>query len=221
MNGTATFLVMGDTVDGLEQVARSEFGLEVVRRLPVIGSFSSSVLSFVAADHRHYVIKRHWARNQADREAAALTALADHPDVPALLATSERGGALTLLIEGRDSLPWERVETARPEMLLRLGRSVGQLHRTEAASFDGLPSWHSLLVGKADRYATMIGSNEGELVMLARTVLERHLSEVPDSDRPQLVHFDLRPGNVLVRQGRLVAIIDFEACRLAMSRPSR
>jgi aminoglycoside phosphotransferase (APT) family kinase protein len=36
---------------------------------------------------------------------------------------------------------------------------------------------------------------------------------VPQSDEPCLVHFDLRPGNVLVRDGRLVGIIDFESCR--------
>lgn len=204
---------MGERVGDLEQIARAEFGLAVVTRLPVTESFSSSVLSFVADDHRHYVIKQHWARNKADREAAALTALAEHPDVPSLLAMSELGGTLTLLIEGRDGVPWEHVGDARPEMLHRLGASIGQLHRTAAASFDGQSSWHSLLVGNADRYLTMISGDDGELAAQARTVLERHLGEVPDSDLPQLVHFDLRPGNVLVRDGRLIAIIDFEACR--------
>lgn len=204
---------MAERVEELEQIARSAFGLEVVKRLPVTESFSSTVLSFVADDRRHYVIKQHWARNMADREAAALTALADHPDVPSLLASSERGGVLTLLIEGRDGVPWEHVADASPQMLHRLGRAIGRLHRSDATSFDRWPSWHSLLMGKADRYVTMIGGDDGELAMLGRTVLERHLAEVPDSDRPRLVHFDLRPGNILVRDGELVAIIDFEACR--------
>jgi aminoglycoside phosphotransferase (APT) family kinase protein len=204
---------MAEDAEALEQIARAEFGLEVAMRLPVTESFSSSVLSFVADDHRHYVLKQHWARNKAEREATALTALAEHPDVPSLLATSDRGGTLTLLIEGRDGVPWEHVGDAQPALLQRLGRSIGQVHRTAAASFDGQPTWHSLLVGNADRYVTMIGGDDGELATQAHTVLERHLGEVPDSDRPQLVHFDLRPGNVLVRDGQLVAIIDFEACR--------
>ena len=200
-------------MDELEHAARFEFGLDVVTRLPITESFSSSVLSFIAADNRHYVLKRHWARNKAEREASALRALDDHPDVPALLATSDREDTLTLLIEGLDATPWVHVETSPTELLARLGSAMARMHRTPAESFDGMESWHGLLIGNADRYVAAIGADDAELAERARTLLGRHLAEVPSSREPCLVHFDLRPGNVLVRDGRLVGIIDFEACR--------
>lgn len=203
----------GAAVDQLEDVARSDFGLDVVTRLPISESFSSTVLSFVAHDGRHYVLKRHWAPNKAEREASALRALADHPDVPALLGTSERDGTVTLLIEGLDAAPWTHVAETPRELLRRLGGAMALLHQSSAESFDGLENWHELLIGNADRYVASIGSDDAELAERARSMLARHLDEVPSSREPRLVHFDLRPGNVLVREGRLVGIIDFEACR--------
>jgi Ser/Thr protein kinase RdoA (MazF antagonist) len=200
-------------VDELEHAARSDFGLEVVTRLPISESFSSTVLSFIADDDRHYVLKRHWARNKGEREASALRALATHPDVPALLATSEDGGTITLLIEGLDGTPWANVADSPRGLLRQLGRSMALLHQSRAESFDGVESWHDLLIGNADRYVASIGADDRELAERARAMLSRHMVDVPASCEPCLVHFDLRPGNVLVRAGQLVGIIDFEACR--------
>jgi aminoglycoside phosphotransferase (APT) family kinase protein len=199
--------------DDLGEAARSDFGLDVVTRLPVSESFSSSVLSFIAGDGRHYVLKRHWARNKAEREASALRALAAHTDVPALLATSEHDGTLTLLIKGLDGTPWTDVAHTPVELLRHLGRSMALLHQARAESFEGMDSWHAQLRANADRYLASIGDDDRALAERAHGMLGRHLVDVPESDDPRLVHFDLRPGNVLVRDRRLVGIIDFESCR--------
>ncbi len=87
------------------------------------------------------------------------------------------------------------------------------LHQAPAESFDGLTSWHELLIANADRYVATIGAEDGGLAQRGRAALEFHIDEVPISDRPCLVHFDLRPGNILVREGALAGIIDFESCR--------
>lgn len=200
-------------VDELELIAQSDFGLQVATRLPITESFSSTVLSFIATDRRHYVLKRHWARNKAEREIASLSALDSHPEVPALLATSERNDVLTLLIEGLDGEPWSNVDDAPPELLRQLGRSTARIHSVSADSFDGRGSWHELLTSNADLYVAAVGDEDIGLAERARDVLDRHLPNVPMSETPCLVHFDLRPGNILVRRGRLVGIIDFEACR--------
>jgi aminoglycoside phosphotransferase (APT) family kinase protein len=200
-------------VDELERVAVECFGFDVATRLPVSESFSSQVLSFLASDGSRHVVKRHWARGKAEREAWALTELTSHPDFPALRATAEHDGHLYLLIEGLDGVTWEHVEDATPELLRDLGRATAEMHRTRADSFDGFATWHELLRGNADRYLAMIGDDDRTLAERGHAILERRLAEVPNSDQPCLVHFDLRPGNVLVHGQRFVGIIDFESCR--------
>lgn len=200
-------------MDDLERTARFDFGIQVAARLPITESFSSTVMSFIGSDHRHYVLKQHWARSKAEREVSALRALAGHTEVPALLATSEHDGTLTLLIEGLAGAPWVDVGDASPELLGEVGRSMARMHSVAAESFDGMESWHELLSSNADRYVASISAEDIGLATRARDVLDRHLGEVPTSETPRLVHFDLRPGNILVSDGQLVGIIDFEACR--------
>lgn len=200
-------------MDELEGLARSGFGLTVAERLPVHESHSSQVLSFLADDGRHYVLKRPWAANKAWREAAALLALDAHPDVPELLGISEHGDVPVLLIEGLDGVPWDDVGASSTAMLRRLGRSMGELHATPAESFDGEASWHALLRANLDRFVDTVGRRDVALVEQARELFVGRLDEVPDTDRAVRVHFDLRPGNVLVREGTFVGLIDFESCR--------
>ncbi|MCP4086108.1 MAG: phosphotransferase, partial [Actinomycetia bacterium] len=78
---------------------------------------------------------------------------------------------------------------------------------------DGKQSWHALLISNADRYIASIGAEDTALPEEGRDMLGRHLGDIPTSHNPSLVHFDLRPGNILVGDGRLVGIIDFESCR--------
>lgn len=202
-----------EIVDELERIARSDFGIQVATRLPIAESFSSTVLSFIGTDNRHYVLKQHWARSKAEREVSTLRALDGHPGFPALLGTTERDDTLTLLIQGLDGAPWVNVGDHPPELLQGLGHLMARMHSVSTDSFDGMDSWHELLSRNADRYVASIGAEDIGLAERARDILGRHLSEVPASEKPCLVHFDLRPGNILVRGGNLVGIIDFEACR--------
>lgn len=200
-------------VDHLAAVASSEFGLEVRTVLPITDSFSSAVLSFIATDDRHYIVKQPWAPNKAIREADALRALEHHPDVPALLQIVETAGVTYLLIEGLRGSPWSDVRRSTPRMLRRLGRAVRLVHRTPAESFDGRLDWHGLLAFNAERYRSVIGHPDIALAASAHALLDRHVPETPQSETPCLVHFDLRPGNILVDDGELTGLIDFEACR--------
>lgn len=200
-------------MDELEDLARSAFGIRPVTRLPITESFSSTVVSFIGSDDRHYVVKRHWARSKAEREIEALRALHDHPSTPALLATDDRDGTLTLLIEGLPGAPWTPDRDATPELDRALGRAMAQMHHAAAESFEGTTSWHELLRTNAERYVASIGPEDRSLAERGSHLLLRRLDDVPDSDEPRLVHFDLRPGNVLVNDGCLTGIIDFEACR--------
>ena len=203
----------GPYMDELRSVALTKFGLEIDVELPISESFSSAVLLFIATDGRRYVIKRPWAANKAEREAAALRALSNHPGVPDLLGIATEDGATYLLIEGIDATPWVDIGDASPDLLRDLGRSIGLIHSVPAESFDGEANWHELLIANADRYVESVGGPDHATAAQARYILGRHLHEVPVADNACLIHFDLRPGNVLVRDGQLVGVIDFESCR--------
>ncbi len=200
-------------MDDLTFVAEEIFGLTVDMLFPISESFSSSVLLFVATDGDRYAIKRPHAPNKAEREMTALRALDQHSGVPTLLGRAEHNGATYLLIEGLDAEPWDETTTTSPELLRSLGRSMRRIHDVEATDFHGLATWHELLRSNADRYLAAIGPDDGALAWAARQQLERSLPDIPDATTASLVHFDLRPGNILVRDGALAGVIDFEACR--------
>ncbi|MEM9200927.1 MAG: aminoglycoside phosphotransferase family protein [Actinomycetota bacterium] len=200
-------------MNDLVAIARTAFGLEVATPRPVDGSFSSSVLSFLATDERHYVVKQHWARHKAEREIAALRSYHADPYVPELVDVADRDGVLTLLIEGRPGAPWQAAAPMSDEFCVELGRAVAGLHLVEANSFDGQPTWHELLRHNADRYVAMIDESDVTVATQARAVIVRHMDEIPASTQPVIAHFDLRPGNILVLDGTLEAIIDFETAR--------
>jgi len=42
---------------------------------------------------------------------------------------------------------------------------------------------------------------------------ERKKSNLPQPDGPCLTHFDYRPGNILVKESKIVGLIDFESSR--------
>ncbi|MEX1363307.1 MAG: aminoglycoside phosphotransferase family protein [Nannocystaceae bacterium] len=199
----------------LAEIAASAFGRTPQTELPVTDSFGSEVLRFVDADGHQYVVKRPWSRPKAVKEARALTRLVDHPRVPRLLGVHERGEHAYLLLEGLEATPWSDIEGASEELVREVGRAVRKIHDLPEESFEGRPRWHALLGSNAHRYRELVRTRpaDARLAADALDLLQDQLTHVPNSNEAVLVHFDLRPGNILVHDGRLVGIIDFESCR--------
>lgn len=190
------------------------FGLDVRAELPIGESFGSTVLRFVATDGKQYIIKKPFALNKGQREAEALRALSAHPHTPALLDYREVDGAGYLLIEGLDGTNWANPADATPKLLRDIGEAMWGMHQVSYDSFAGQSTWRDLLVFNMNRYCDVIGIDDAALAAAGRELFERHLESVPASDTAVLVHFDLRPGNILIDDNnQLVALIDFDACR--------
>lgn len=199
----------------LAEIAASAFGCTPQTELPVTDSFGSEVLRFLDADGHQYVVKRPWSKAKAIKEARALTRLVEHPRIPRLLGLHEQGEHAYLLLEGFDAIPWCDIESAGKELVVDLGRAVRMIHACSEESFEGESSWHALLRSNALRYRELVRTHsaDAQLAADALDLLRSQLRHAPDSCDAVLVHFDLRPGNVLLDDGRLVGIIDFESCR--------
>lgn len=197
----------------LVPLARSLFGLEVAQLLPVTESFSSQVLRFVDPRGEAYVLKESWSATKAAREIEALKRLEHHPITPTLLNHREHAGRHLILMCGLDGEPMSATEPLTEPLCRAIGEALAILHDQHCADFDGAATWRTLLWRNADAYLTDIGAADRAIAERAHALLGAHLPSVPESQAAVLVHFDLRPGNLLTRDGHLVGLIDFEACR--------
>lgn len=197
----------------LIQQAISKLGLEIQRVVPVSDSFSSSVLSFVTTQGQHLVLKLPWSRVKAEREIRALDLLQDHAFAPNLVDSLEIEGELILLIQGLGGEPWQESWELPPKTLYHIGLAMAQMHEVTVEGYSGCASWQSFLQENARGYIQRITGDDRDLAQIALQILSENIDIVDFSGSAQLVHFDLRPGNVLVRESNFVGIIDFESWR--------
>ncbi|SEF24149.1 Fructosamine-3-kinase [Amycolatopsis pretoriensis] len=100
----------------------------------------------------------------------------------------------------------------------QLGGIVARLHRCTGSRF-GYPrgepagSWRAAfpamvesVLGDAERFGVALPRPAGRF----RDVLAEHAGVLDQVTTPVLVHFDLWPGNILIRAGRITGIIDAE-----------
>jgi aminoglycoside phosphotransferase (APT) family kinase protein len=152
------------------------------------------------------------------RDGAILSALATSPiPVPEVYAVDERLGAVLLeRVEGRDDFHGAIPEEEREAVCHHLMRVAADLHALEpttvAAAHLGLPSPSAEHGGeqlaKAEAVAAMLGDDIPPVFLFALAWLRRNVPT--DSHRTSLVHSDLGPGNLLHRDGRIVALLDWE-----------
>ena len=204
------FLRLEEKLDELRTVVKEQLKWDIEAEWPVTESYSSTVLHFQAAGEK-YILKKLFTTEKALREATWLQAHAQNPLVPKLLQRNQDEGWILLRALAGEVI--QSVETITPRIAEQIGRALAQLHKVKGEDFDGFSSWHELLRGNMDRYASHMQGQDTRLASQAISFLERNFESIPNSIAAVAVHFDLRPGNVLVESGAVSGVIDFESMR--------
>jgi aminoglycoside phosphotransferase (APT) family kinase protein len=213
-------------LDELEQTITEEArayygdGARVESLVPLAGGASRELYGFdvLAGAERHELVLRRDPPGMADpegrgRELAALRAAHDAGvPVPAPHWPAGDGtGIVMQRVEGeaiaRRILRDDRYATARERLVDEVARAAAGVHALPAP--DGLP---------VNGVRAAIDGLEAELDRLGEPhpALELGLrwlrAHLPPEREPVLVHGDLRLGNIIVDEGGLVALLDWELC---------
>lgn len=166
------------------------------------------------------------------RRAQAILVAAGFP-TPGLIALEASfpllGGRQVSVLEFVDGLPGEQAinsmgNTERDRLFVDLGRWTGVLHQLNIESFGGWvdddgrehDTWGHVLCAIADRALRDLDSYAAPLPSAQARELERRVNAFVDictEPTPSLVHRDLHLGNVMVSEGILTSILDFEMVR--------
>jgi Ser/Thr protein kinase RdoA (MazF antagonist) len=202
----------------LIQEAIAHFHLDVARVEPVEESYSSAVRILTLESGECLVLKIPFVQRKLFRELHALQDLKGDLPVPEVVDywTPDDGGPGALLLS---LLPGEVITgTVTPELALALGVLLGKLHTHKLERFGDVlepaPEWWGMLERTFQNWQPLCAG-----VMpadLFHKTLDRYAevyATLPEPDGPSWVHFDYRPGNVLVKGTRISGLIDFESAR--------
>jgi len=175
-----------------------------------------------------YVLRlyAHRGNNKWSKEAALWRMLEAEVPMPRVFAaTFDRDlfaypFAIFEFIDGKPLDSVIRAGQAPSDSLLQeIGRTLARVHKHRfgavgfldealdvATTLPALSSWYDMLMGPHGR--ALAGP---ATVAEVAACVARHQPSLDELDRdPRLVHGDFRPANLLVRDGRLVAVIDWE-----------
>lgn len=111
------------------------------------------------------------------------------------------------LSQEQRAVHWRQLGAVNRRINSVVGPGFGQvnrpIHPTWRAAFGEL--WQMVL-SDAERRSVDIGQDHDEL----RHLFEAHADSLDEVTRPQLVEWDLWPGNTMVEDGRITGIIDHE-----------
>lgn len=209
--------------------ARERFGLDarVEGLQPLLGGASRELWGFEVASgaERHRLVLRRDPPGVEDpparrREWEALVAAHRHgvPVPEPFWLTDDATGLVMRRLEGetipRRLLREERYGAARNRLVAQVAEAAAALHAIPAGELAALEA-------PGDRPASAgVEGLEAELERVGEPhpALELGLrwlrAHLPQPREPALVHGDLRLGNLMVGEGGLVALLDWELCHL-------
>lgn len=208
----------------LDQVLE-QFKLQVISVKEVEDSFSSTVYKCALPNGESVFVKIPYTRVKYERELAAYGILAGHVPIPKLLdhwaGDSKCPGALLLSeLKGKPLSA-----TASPEIAYQIGAMQASMHqikppnKTVPGSIQNeFPNWHEFIERQFYSFAEDVKKVlDEDLYSASLRKFEHMKGELPEPDGPSFVHMDFRPANIIVEEGRVSGIIDFESVRFGSS----
>jgi len=201
----------------LVEKAIKALNLNVSMINPVTESYSSIVRILELEDGKRVVLKIPFTREKLLREEKVLNLLKLNPLVPELLDIwggdeSSVGALLLSYIDGEPmSLP------ASENVIYEMGKALAMIHSVKINQFeldDVEEDWCRSVRCKVEGWVSEIRNSISQSMLLKiDKFLNEYVMTLNQVDGPCLVHFDYRPGNILVRNGKVVGVIDFESSR--------
>lgn len=194
----------------------SLFNLEVKEIIEVPESFSSTVRILRLTNDEKVVLKIPYTKTKLEREYRILKILEDKLPVPIVLnyyVDEEAVGALLLsYIDG------EPIKEITLDLAYQMGELLGHLHDIELPSFELVLGeendwWEAVTIRFNEWLSECKGFLPEDFLNQCRYKFETIVDELPEPDGPAMIHFDYRPGNILVKDNKIVGLIDFESSR--------
>ncbi len=205
------------------QEAINKFNLKVTNLADVPDSYSSQVVKLTIATGERVILKIPYNRKKLLREFAALNLLKDKVLVPKVLDFFDEGfdgnGALLLSYIDGESIVGE----VDKDMAYQMGQLLGNLHSVKSDYFGDIESTN--IVSAENDWWMMISDWFQDWIPLCEKALSKNFlykcidlfrdmyEGLPKPDGPCTVHRDYRPGNILVKDSKIVGLIDFESSR--------
>jgi len=203
--------------------AARALGLHVHRYESVPESYSSQVAIVETAAGEKLVIKVPYTRVKLYREYHMLRCVGEAAPVPEVKAIWEGDGELAgaLLLSYLEGQPASAEDVAR--LAAESGELLARVHTVELPGYgtyteDGFcreaDDWWELTRRWFDSYLPHAEPHvPPDLFTVAVDRFYSLLDGLPKPDGPRAVHRDFRPGNILVRDGKIIGLIDFESAR--------
>lgn len=203
------------------QAAIDYFRLNVTTIQLVEESYSSTVRILWLTSGEKLVLKLPFNRNKVMREQKILTLLQGRLPVPRLidgwLGDDEIPGALLL-----SYLPGACVKGAMtPNDCYAMGELLARLHMVKTQGFgddyeqvSDASAWRQMFIDYLAEWPLLCEPILSP-TLLQRTVAKYNelLAMLPPPDGPCIIHVDYRPGNILMENGKITGLIDFESAR--------
>ena len=204
------------------QAALDYFRLQVASVQPIAEeSYSSTVQILHLVGGEKVVLKLPFSRSKVKREQKVLTLLQGRLPVPQVLdcwlGNEEIPGALLL-----SCLPGAPLKApVTPDHCYALGELLAHLHLVKTAGFGDdyeqvsePTAWRQSFVDYLAEWPALCQAILAP-ALLARTIAKYQelLTLLPPPDGPCLIHMDYRPGNILMAEGAITGLIDFESAR--------
>lgn len=198
------------------------FKLDVERIESVDQSYSSIVRILTLESGEILVLKVPFVRHKLERELYTLRFLEGGMPVPQVIdvwqPADDRPGALLMTL-----LPGKTISgKVTPALAHQLGNLLARLHTHKLDQFGdvvgGLHAsevgWWQMLKQTFHQWKPLCAAVlEPQLLLLAVDTFAKLSTNLPEPDGPCYTHFDYRPGNVLVQDGHITGLIDFESAR--------
>ncbi|RLJ86979.1 phosphotransferase family protein [Planococcus citreus] len=204
----------------LNQVLK-QFKLQVISVDEVEDSFSSTVYKCTLQNGESVFLKIPYTRAKYERELAAYKILAEHVPIPKLLDhwagdDSCPGAFLLAELKGKPLSA-----TASPEIAYQIGAMQASMHQIKPSNTTApvaiqneFPNWHEFIERQFYSFAEDVKEVlDEDLYMASIRKFEQMKGELPAPDGPSFVHMDFRPANIIVEEGRVSGMIDFESVR--------